>query len=440
MVQTRYRLPLYLPAQGSAETEATIIEWYVREGEEVQKGQVLAQIDSAKSAFDFESPCAGRIVRLFYQAGDTVPYDQPVLEIETDDPSMRNWIPPAAAVELRGEIVAPAAVAASQSSQPVETVSILGIGGYLPARVVTNAELVRHFANITPEYVYQVTGIRERRWASAEERPSDLAYRASLAAIADAGVAVQEIDAIVLATTTPDVAMPSTACFLQAKLGLRTIPAFDLNAACSGWLYALGVARALVVAGAAATILVVGVDVQSRLLDLQDPTTCFLFGDGAGAAVIGKGSRGHRILEVVLGADPRGLQWARRLHPGFVVLDGQMDVDPWIRLEGQPLFRGASETFAAAIRLVLHRTGWQDHEVQWVVPHQANSRILRAAAKRAGIDLERFFINMEQIGNTSSASIPLALLDLRSRLRSGDKLVLCSVGAGLTYGAATVEW
>jgi 3-oxoacyl-[acyl-carrier-protein] synthase-3 len=299
---------------------------------------------------------------------------------------------------------------------------------------------VRHFANITPEYVYQVTGIRERRWASAEERPSDLAYRASLAAIADAGVAVQEIDAIVLATTTPDVAMPSTACFLQAKLGLRTIPAFDLNAACSGWLYALGVARALVVAGAAATILVVGVDVQSRLLDLQDPTTCFLFGDGAGAAVIGKGSRGHRILEVVLGADPRGLQWARRLHPGFVVLDGQMDVDPWIRLEGQPLFRGASETFAAAIRLVLHRTGWQDHEVQWVVPHQANSRILRAAAKRAGIDLERFFINMEQIGNTSSASIPLALLDLRSRLRSGDKLVLCSVGAGLTYGAATVEW
>jgi 3-oxoacyl-[acyl-carrier-protein] synthase-3 len=440
MVQTRFRLPLFLPAQGSAETEATIIEWYVREGEEVDKGQPLAQIDSAKSAFDFESPCAGKIVRLFYQAGETVPYDQPILEIETDDPSMRNWIPPAAAAGLREEVLAPQPTPLAPSSQGVETISILGIGGYLPARVVTNAELVGNFPTITSEYVYQVTGIRERRWAAPEERPSDLAYRASLAAVADAGLGIQEIDAIVVATSTPDVAMPSTACFLQAKLGLRDIPAFDLNAACSGWLYALGVARGLAMAGLAATILVVGVDVQSRLLDLQDPTTCFLFGDGAGAAVVGKASRGHRIVEVVLGADPRGLQWARRLHPGFVVLDGQMDVDPWIRLEGQPLFRGASETFATAIRQVLGRTGWEDRQVQWVVPHQANTRILRAAAKRAGIDLERFFINMEHIGNTSSASIPLALLDLRPQLRPGDKLVLCSVGAGLTYGAATLEW
>jgi 3-oxoacyl-(acyl-carrier-protein) synthase III len=439
MVQTRFRIPLYLPAQGSAETEATIIQWLVQEGEEVEKGQPLAEVDSAKSAFEFHSPCAGRIVRLYFAAGETVPYNQPVAEIETDDPTMQSWIPPAAAVSAREEL-ASGGEAALRDLAPSDTISLLGLGGYLPSRVVSNEELTRNFPGITPEYVYQVTGIRNRRWVSGEDRPSDLAYRASLAAIEDAGIAKTEIEAIVLATTTPDVAMPATACFLQAKLGLDSVPAFDLNAACSGWLYALAVARGLMAAGTARIVLVVGVDVQSRLLDLQDPTTCFLFGDGAGAAIVGKAAAGHAIRELVLGADTRGLHWARRFEPGFVALDGQGGVDPWIRLEGQPLFRAASESFAAAIAQVLRRTGWQEQEVRWVVPHQANARILRAAAKRAGIPAERFFIHMEEVGNTSSASIPLALLQLRSQLRQGDKLVLCSVGAGLTYAAATLEW
>lgn len=439
MTQTRFRIPLYLPAQGAAETEATIIQWYVAEGQEVSRGQPLCQVDSAKSVFDFESPYAGRIVRLLCPAGQSLPYDQPVLEMETDDPTAEQWIPPAA---LAGQI-APGAqpqLEAVGRREITADVAILGIGGYLPPRVVTNEELIRHFPGISADYVYQVTGIRERRWISEDERPSDLAYRASLAAIADAGIALSDIGAIVLATTTPDVAMPATACFLQAKLGLNHIPAFDINAACSGWLYAVAVARGLIAAGTAETVLVVGVDVQSRLLDPTDSNTCFLFGDGAGATVIGKGQEGRRIVNLVMGADTRGLRWARRWEPGFVAVNGQSDADPWIRLEGQPLFRAASESFAAVTQQVIQLAGWRHEEVRWVVPHQANVRILRAAAKRAGIDPERFFTNIERLGNTSSASIPLALLELRPQLRPGDKLVLCSVGAGLTYAAAAVQW
>lgn len=439
MVQTRFRIPLFLPAQGAAETEATIVQWYVQEGQEVERGQALAQVDSAKSVFDFESPCAGKIVRILCAAGESIPYDKPVLEIETDDPAMQAWIPPAALAAQAESATAPQEKV-PKATGPTGTVAILGIGGYLPSRVITNEELIRNFSGISAEYVYQVTGIRERRWVAEGERPSDLAYRASLAAIADAGIPLSAIQAIVLATTTPDVAMPATACFLQAKLGLNHIPAFDINAACSGWLYALGVARGLIAAGTAETVLVVGVDVQSKLLDLTDPSTCFLFGDGAGAAVIGRSPTGRHVTEFVMGTDVRGLAWARRWDPGFVAVNGQPDADPWIRLEGQPLFRSAAESFAFVIQEIMRRVGWQQEEVRWVVPHQANGRILRAAAKRAGIDPERFFINIERLGNTSSASIPLALEELRPRLQPGDKLILCSVGAGLTYAGAAVEW
>ncbi len=439
MIGTRFVVPLFLPAQGAAETEATVVQWYVSEGQEVAQGQPLCQVDSAKSVFDFESPCAGRIIRLLCQAGQTIPYDQPIAEIETEDPSMREWIPPAALAGL-SEATVQSQPGSKLNPKVGSAVGILGIGGYLPSRIVTNEELIRHFPGVSAEYVYQVTGIRERRWISGEERPSDLAYQASLAAVADAGIPLSDIQAIVVATTTPDVAMPATGCFLQEKLGLNRVPAFDLNAACSGWLYAVAVARGLIAAGTAETVLVVGVDVQSRLLDPSDSSTCFLFGDGAGATIIGKKEGGQRIVEIVLGADTRGLRWARRWDPGFVALDGQPDADPWIRLDGQPLFRAASESFTAVIREVITRAGWRDDEVRWVVPHQANIRILRAAAKRSGIDPDRFFTNIERLGNTSSASIPLALLELRPRLSPGQKLVLCSVGAGLTYAAAAIEW
>jgi 3-oxoacyl-(acyl-carrier-protein) synthase III len=432
-----FRLPLYLPAQGAAESEATIIEWCVAEGDAFQKGQVLGQIDSAKSVFDFEAPCNGRLVRLLHLDGETVAYDEPVMEIETSDQAMRDWIPPAAvAAEIR---VRQPAAAAGPSGRDGESAVLLGIGGYLPRTVVTNAELLRDFPAISEEYVFQVTGIRQRHWAADNEKPSDMAYAASLEAIRKAGIATKDIDAIILATTTPDVAMPSTACILQDRLSLGTIPAFDLNAACSGWLYAVSMARGMIFSKMARNILVVGVDVQSRLLDRADESTCFIFGDGAGAAIVSAGTAGHRIREVILSSDTRGLHMARREEPGYLVANGR-PMDPWIRLDGHALFRFAAETFANLIRDAIDKTGWSVEETRWIVPHQANGRILKAAAKRSHIPFERFYLNVDRVGNTSSASIPLAMVEIEEQLQPGDKLVLCSVGAGVTTAAISVEW
>ncbi|MHC4400234.1 MAG: beta-ketoacyl-ACP synthase 3 [Planctomycetota bacterium] len=439
MDENPFRLSLYLPAQGAAESEATIIEWCLSEGDHFEKGQVLAQIDSAKSVFDFEAPCRGRLIRMLRLEGETVAYDEPVLEIETSDESMRDWIPPAATVAEPG---LPQVVARPGDARPgqAQAAVMLGVGSYLPERVVTNAELVRNFPEISEEYVHQVTGIRERRWADDDEKPSDMAYAASLEAIRRAGIATKDIGAIVLSTTTPDVAMPSTACILQDRLNLGSIPAFDLNAACSGWLYGISLARAMILSGMVSNVLAVGVDVQSRLLDQSDRSTCFIFGDAAGAAIISAGEGGHRIREVVLGADTRGLHMARRDEPGYLVANGYSNIDPWIRLDGQPLFRFAADCFANVIRDTIAKTGWQPDDPRWIIPHQANGRMLKAAAKRTGIPFQRFYLNVERVGNTSSASIPVALAEIEESLAPGDKLILCSVGAGVTTAAVAVEW
>ena len=432
-------MPLYLPAQAASELEATIIEWYMAEGDSFSKGQALAQIDSAKSVFDFEAPCDGKIIRRMHLDGETVSLAEPIVEIETTDESMKNWIPPAVAAG-RPEIAVLSAPASGQSADAGQDVVILGLGGYLPDRVVTNAELVQQFPEISEEYVYQVTGIKERRWADAGEKPSTMALKASLEAIRKSSIASKDIDAIILATTTPDAAMPSTACILQDRLCLPTIPAFDINAACSGWLYAVSMARGMIVSGLARNVLTVGVDMQSRLLDPSDRSAIFLFGDGAGAAIISAGSSGHRIRQVLLGADTAGLHMARREQPGYAVSNGKPEFDPWIRLDGQALFRSATENFTAVIRGALAKTGWTADEITWFVPHQANSRILKAAAKRGGMSIDRFILNIEKVGNTSSASIPLTLVEAEPNLRPGDKLILCSVGAGLTTAAISGEW
>lgn len=434
-----FRLSLYLPAQGAAETEATIIEWCISEGDHFEKGQVLAQVDSAKSVFDFEAPSSGLVIRLLRLEGETVSYDEPVMEIETSDQSMKDWIPPAA---TSAEISFPHVMAGPSEAQAriAQATSLLGLGSYLPKRVVTNAELVANFPEITADYVYQVTGIRERRWADEDEKPSDMAHAASLEAIRKAGIGTKDIDAIILATTTPDVAMPSTACILQDRLSLGTIPAFDLNAACSGWLYGVSMARGMIVSGMAKNVLTVGVDVQSRLLDRCDRSTCFIFGDAAGAAIISGGERGHRIREVILGADTRGIHMARRDEPGYVVANGYGNIDPWIRMDGQAMFRFATESFASIIHSAIAKTGWSPNDTRWIIPHQANGRILKAAAKRSGIPFQRFYLNVERVGNTSSASIPLALIEVEDSLEPGDKLILCSVGAGVTMAAVSIEW
>jgi 3-oxoacyl-(acyl-carrier-protein) synthase III len=439
MDSTLFKMLLYLPAQGASETEATIIEWHVAEGDHFAKGQALLQVDSAKSVFDFQAPCEGLVIRRLHLEGETLPLSEPIMEIETDDPAMREWIPPAAATErlaARSE-AAPAMPVMNRRGEPVV---ILGVGGYLPQRVVTNEELVADFPEITAEYVYQVTGIRQRRWAGEEEKPSSMAYQAALEAIRRSGIAAKEIDAVIVATTTPDMAMPSTAAILQDRLNLQTIPAFDLNAACSGWLYAVSMAQGMILTGTARNVLTVGVEMQSRLLDASDRGAYFLFGDGAGATIVSSGVKGHRIHQVVLGADTRGLHMARREEPGYTVRNGHTEIDPWIRIDGHALFRFATESFTDIIRQAMAKSGWSAEETRWIIPHQANGRILKAAAKRSGVGFERFFLNVDHVGNTSSASIPLALVEMEESLRPGDKLILCSVGAGMTTAAISVEW
>ncbi|MGA2255733.1 MAG: beta-ketoacyl-ACP synthase 3 [Thermoguttaceae bacterium] len=433
-----FRMPLYLPAQGASETEATIIEWRVSEGDRFQRGQILAQVDSAKSVFDFEAPCSGLVIRVMRVEGETVPLVEPVLEIETNDPAMREWIPPAAG---RDEVATPSAAAGLAASRRArgEGVVIQGVGGYLPSRVVTNAELVKGFPELTDQYVYEVTGIRQRRWADDDERPSAMAFKASLEAIRNSGLDTRDIDAIIVATTTPDMAIPSTAAILQERLSLPTVPAFDLNAACSGWLYGVAIARGMILSGLARHVLTVGVEMQSRLLDAADRNAYFLFGDGAGAAIISGGVTGHRIRHVQIGGDSRGIHMARREAPGYLLPNGH-GVDPWIRIDGHALFRFATESFSLLIRQSVSESGWKPEDTRWVIPHQANGRILKAAAKRSGIPFDRFFLNVENVGNTSSASIPLALTDIQRSLRPDDKLVLCSVGAGMTTAAISVEW
>jgi 3-oxoacyl-[acyl-carrier-protein] synthase-3 len=318
-------------------------------------------------------------------------------------------------------------------------ISILGIGGYLPKRVVTTAELIKEFPDLTEEYIFGVTGIRQRHWV-ADEKPSDMALEAAREAIEKSGLAAGDIDAIVLSTETPDVCMPSTACILQEKLGLRGIPAFDIHAACSGWLYGISVAKGMILSGIGRNILVVGVDLQSRFLDKKDKGVYFLFGDGAGATVVADGGRGHVIKEEILLADAKGLRMARRESPGYLMPCDDETADPWIRLDGHALFRFATESFSKVVRDVTEKSGWKPAEVRWVVPHQANGRILKAAANKSGIPFDRFYLNIDHVGNTSSASIPLALIEIDKGLQNGDKLVLCSVGAGITAAAISVEW
>ena len=432
-----FRMPLYLPAQGASETEAVIIEWRVADGDRFRKGQVLAQVDSAKSVFDFEAPCSGLVIRVLRQEGEAVPLVEPVLEIETADSTMRHWIPPAAGRDEAAASVVSRHAAASQLD-PGAGVVIRGIGGYLPPRIVTNAELVKGFPELTDQYVYEVTGIRQRRWAGDDERPSGMAFKAALEAIRNSNLDTRDIDAIIVSTTTPDMAIPATANILQDRLSLPTIPAFDINAACSGWLFAVATARGMIVSGIARNVLTVGVEMQSRLLDASDRNAYFLFGDGAGAAVISAGTTGHRIRRVHLGGDSRGIHMARREAPGYLLPNGHGD--PWIRIDGHALFRFAKESFSTVIRDAVADSGWKPEDTRWVIPHQANGRILKAAAKRSGIPYDRFFVNVESVGNTSSASIPLALTEVEKSLRPDDKIVLCSVGAGMTTAAISVEW
>jgi len=354
---------------------------------------------------------------------------------------MRTWERPAAAAPAAAvEDIPKMAIMADKLEPSVRTISLLGIGAYLPDRIVKNEELLAEFPDITADYIFKVTGIKERRWAAADVKPSDMAYEASKKAIENSGLRPSDINAIIVSTTTPDVVMPSTACILQGKLGIRGAPAFDLNAACSGWLYGLSVARGLILSGIAKNVLVASVDMQSRVLDKSDKDTYFLFGDGAGATVLSGVEKGHVIKDEILSADSLGLNMARRGYPGYEVPINSSSFDPWLRLDGKALFRFATESFSAMVRELIIKSNWTPEEVRWVVPHQANGRIIRAAAQKSGVPFERFYLNIDHVGNTSSASIPVALSEIQNGMQKNDKVIFCTVGAGITAAGLSLEW
>jgi 3-oxoacyl-[acyl-carrier-protein] synthase III len=313
---------------------------------------------------------------------------------------------------------------------------IVGTGGCLPERIVTNEELATRM-DTSDEWIRARTGIRQRHIAEASQTSSDLALPASRQALAAAGLAPADVDLVIVATSTPDYVFPSTACLLQAKLGIKGCAAFDIQAVCSGFVYGLAVADKFIRSGLHKCALVVGAEVFSRILDWNDRGTAVLFGDGAGAVVLQADSR-PGIMASTLHADG---SYADILSVPGNVCGGKITGSPFLRMDGQAVFKFAVKVLDDVARETLELCGLTTRDIDWLIPHQANVRILEATAKRLGIDASRVVITVERHGNTSAASVPLALdLALRDgRIRSGQRVMLAAVGGGFTWGAALVE-
>lgn len=313
---------------------------------------------------------------------------------------------------------------------------IVGTGSYLPQHIVTNDDLARRI-DTSDEWIVTRTGIRQRHIAEPDQTSSDLALEASRGALAAAGLGAGEIELIVVATSTPDFVFPSTACLLQAKLGVKGCAAFDVQAVCSGFVYGLAVADSFVRTGQARTALVVGAEVFSRILDWSDRGTCVLFGDGAGAVVLRSDER-PGILASVLHAD--GSHAGILTAPGNVC-GGKVIGSPYVRMDGPAVFKFAVRVLDEVARETVAKCGLALDDIDWLIPHQANIRILEATAKRLGVPRERLVATVDRHANTSAASVPLALdFAIRDgRVRAGHRVMLQGVGGGFTWGATLVE-
>ena len=319
---------------------------------------------------------------------------------------------------------------------------IIGCGGYLPERVVTNAELAQRL-DTSDDWIVQRTGIRERRVAAPGEFTSDLALKASERALAQAGLAGNDLDLIVLATATPDNTFPATAAKLQARLGMTRGAAFDVQAVCSGFVYALATADNFIRSGQARTALVVGAETFSRILDWEDRGTCVLFGDGAGALVLksqrdeGGGARERGILSTHLHSDGN--------HYDILYVDGGPSTTGscgFLRMEGKEVFRHAVHRLAEVVDEALRANGLSASDLDWLVPHQANRRIIDSMGKKLGLPPSKVVITIDRHANTSAASVPLALAEgtADGRIKRGDLVLMEAMGGGLTWGAALARW
>jgi 3-oxoacyl-[acyl-carrier-protein] synthase-3 len=321
---------------------------------------------------------------------------------------------------------------------------IVGTGAYAPERVLTNHDLEK-LVETSDEWIAGRTGIKQRHIARDDEAASDMALVAARRALESAGLSARDLDMIIVGTISGDVPMPACAAYLQRKLSAGPVPSFDVSAACAGFLYAMAIADQFVRSGVHKHILIVGVELLSRLVDWQDRTTCVLFGDGAGAAVVGPAlGDGRGILSTRLYTDaslteslciPAGGSRER------ITAEGLLAKRDKVQMVGKDIFKAAVKNMSQASRAVLDAAGMPADGVRWVVPHQANLRIISQIAERLGIPLERFVINIERYGNTSSASIPIALDEAckDGRIKPGDTVLMCALGAGVSWGSALVR-
>lgn len=314
---------------------------------------------------------------------------------------------------------------------------IVGTGSYLPAKILTNKDL-EQLVDTSDEWIRARTGIGQRHIAADQEQTSDLALAASRKALEAAGIDAGELDLIVVATTTPDMVFPSTACILQAKLGAKNCPAFDMQAVCSGFVFGLATADHFIRSGGCRHALVVGAEIYSRILDWTDRATCVLFGDGAGAVVL----RTHDAPGVVsshLHAD--GTHVNMLAVPG-TVSKGKIVGRPFVQMDGQSVFKFAVKVLGEVVEETLTANGLTVSDIDWLIPHQANIRIIQATARKLGLSMEKVVVTVERHANTSAASIPLALDEAvrDGRIRSGQHVLLEGVGGGFTWGSVLVRW
>ncbi len=319
-------------------------------------------------------------------------------------------------------------------------VEIAGTGSFVPVCKVSNDDISK-FVETSDQWISERTGIKERRIA-IEENTTDLAVGSALDALNDAGITPEEVELIIVATTTPDYFFPSTACLVQERIGACKATSFDISAACTGFIYGLTIARQFIKTGMYKTALVIGSEVLSKVTDWQDRNTCVLFADGAGAVVLKRGEEG--IVAEMIGSDGNG---AENLQCPAIPINNRFTqtiktTPSYINMNGREIYKFAVKVIPDCIHKVLENTGYTLEDIKTIIPHQANVRIVDAAAKKLGIDKGRFFVNLHRYGNTSGASIPIALDEMSKQklISKGDLIILVGFGAGLTYGAQLIRW
>ena len=326
-----------------------------------------------------------------------------------------------------------------------QSVVIRGVGSAVPETKLTNEDLT-HMVDTSNEWITTRTGIQERRVAGKDLQVSDLALRASEKALKEAGMTADAIDLIIVATLSSEMISPATSCLLQQKLGCRPVPCFDLNAACSGFLYSLEIGKSMLLSGNYQNALVVGVEKLTSFTDYEDRGTCILFGDGAGAAVISRvDEEGYGILGSVLGADGGNASFITIPSGGSAspaTAETVANREHYLRMNGKEVFKVAVRAMGQAGASILEQHGVESSQLKCVIPHQANIRIIEALAKHLGIPMEQIFVNIQKYGNTSAASIPIALDEakIERNFQKGDHILLVAFGAGLTWAASVIRW